>query len=141
MTIQEQIVSGVPEEILMKKPGGRWSIKENIGHLVDLESLHDLRINDFLESRHVLHPADMRNKKTDKAHHNKKDINELLDEFKNVRDNFINRIEQLDEEVLERTSLHTRLNQPMRVIDLAQFISEHDEHHIETIREVILTDQ
>ena len=27
-------VKNVPEELLNKKPGGKWSIKENIGHLM-----------------------------------------------------------------------------------------------------------
>ena len=136
-----RIVNGVSEEILNNKPKGKWSVKENIGHLIDLEELHYKRIDDFLENRHVLHAADMRNKKTDAAHHNKKEINQLLNEFKKVREVFINRIEKLDAEVLERTSLHPRLNQPMRVIDLAQFVSEHDDHHIETIREIVINHQ
>ena len=137
----KQIVTGVPKEILVLKPEGKWSIKENIGHLVDLEELHDKRINDFLENRHVLCAADMKNKKTDDAHHNKKDINLLLDDFKKVREDFIKRIEKLESDVLERTSLHPRLKQPMRVIDLAQFVSEHDDHHIETIRQIIINNQ
>ncbi len=136
-----QIVNGVSEEILNKKPKGKWSVKENIGYLTDLEELHDNRIDDFLENRNVLHAADMKNKKTDAAHHNKKEINQLLNEFKKVRDEFINRIEMLDAEVLEKTSLHPRLNQPMRVIDLAQFVSEHDDHHIEAIREIVINHQ
>ena len=137
----KQIINGVPEEILDKKPEGKWSIKENVGHLIDLEELHDKRIDDFLENRHVLHAADMKNKKTDDARHNRKDINQLVSEFKKVRDEFIRRLESLDAEVLERTSLHPRLKQPMRVIDLAQFVSEHDDYHIETIREIVIDNQ
>jgi len=133
----KKLVAGIPVNILITKPERKWSIKENIGHLVDLEELHDKRIDDFLEKKHILHAADMTNKKTDDAHHNKKEINRLLDEFKKVREDFINRIEKLDVEVLERTSLHPRLKQPMRVIDLAQFVAEHDDHHIETIKQLI----
>ncbi len=135
----KQIVTEVSEKILVKKPEGKWSVKENIGHLIDLEEIHDLRIDDFIEGKHILRAADMSNKKTEKAHHNKKDINLLIEEFIDVRNNFIERIKRLDEEVLTRISLHPRLNQPMRIVDLAQFVSEHDDHHIETIREIIIT--
>ncbi len=38
---------------------------------------------------------------------------------------------------MEKIALHPRLNQPMRVIDLAQFVAEHDDHHIQTINELI----
>jgi hypothetical protein len=137
----KQIVTGVPEEILNKKSHGKWSVKENIGHLADLEELHDKRIDDFLENRHILHAADINNKKTHNAHHNKNDVTLLLDEFKTERDKFINRIEKLDENIYTRISLHPRLNQPMRIIDLAQFIAEHDDHHIETIRQIIFENQ
>jgi len=43
----------------------------------------------------------------------------------------------LDDKVRKQSSIHPRLNQPMRPIDMAQFILEHDEHHIETIKELI----
>jgi DinB superfamily len=136
-----RMVGRLPEEVLIKKMDGKWSIKENIGHLIDLEELHYLRIDDFIEGRHILRAADMGNKKTEKANHNKKDINLLVEEFVDARNNFIKRIEGLDREILTRISLHPRLNQPMRVVDLAQFISEHDDHHIETISDLIYQNQ
>jgi DinB superfamily len=136
-----KMISTLPEEVLIKKTDGKWSIKENIGHLIDLEELHDSRIDDFIEGRHILRAADMSNKKTEKAHHNKKDINLLMEDFVNARNNFIKRIEGLDEEVLTRISLHPRLNQPMRIVDLAQFVSEHDDHHIETISDLVYQNQ
>ena len=32
-------VRGLPAEVLTRRPGGKWSIQENAGHLLDLESL------------------------------------------------------------------------------------------------------
>jgi hypothetical protein len=37
---------------------------------------------------------------------------------------------------VQRTGLHPRLNQPMRVIDLILFIAEHDDHHLARITEL-----
>jgi len=132
-----KIVSSLSEEKLTKKVDGKWSIKENVGHLIDLEELHDGRIDDFLAGKEKLRPADLNNKKTDETIHNSKNISELLERLKIVRENFVKRLKALDERVLTNTSIHPRLNQPMRPIDMAQFVLEHDEHHIETIKEII----
>jgi uncharacterized damage-inducible protein DinB len=132
-----QIISSIPEEMLTKKIDNRWSIKENIGHLIDLEELHDARIDDFIAGKEILRPADLNNRKTDEANHNSKNISQLLIQLKQVRENFLERLSDLDASVRERVAIHPRLNQPMRPIDMAQFVLEHDEHHIQTIKELI----
>ena len=38
-----------------------------------------------------------------------------------------------DDAVQTRTATHPRLGTPMRLIDLALFVAEHDEHHLATI--------
>ena len=132
-----QLVSPLPEEVLTKRIENRWSIKENIGHLIDLEELHDGRIDDFIAGKEILRPADLNNRKTDEANHNNQKIDDLLSELKMVRENFVKRLKHLDVQILSSISKHPRLNQPMRPIDMAQFVSEHDEHHIQTIKGLI----
>ena len=46
-----ELVNPVSEEVLVKKIEENWSVKENIGHLVDLEELHSGRIDDFIEGK------------------------------------------------------------------------------------------
>ncbi|MGB5530111.1 MAG: DinB family protein [Ignavibacteriaceae bacterium] len=132
-----QLVSSLPGELSRKRINDGWSIKENIGHLIDLEELHDGRIDDFLGGKEVLRAADMSNKKTEVANHNSKKINDLLEQLKIKREHFVNRLKHLDQENLLRKSIHPRLNQAMRPIDMAQFVLEHDNHHIQTIKELI----
>src|SRR3970040_1397297 len=50
--------------LLSHHPGGRWSIKENIGHLTDLEALWVQRLDDFDRGAAVLAAADLENRKT-----------------------------------------------------------------------------
>ena len=38
---------------------------------------------------------------------------------------------------LERSARHPRLGTPMRVIDLAYFVAEHDDHHMARLRELV----
>jgi len=132
-----KLVSTLPSYKLTKNIDGKWSIQENIGHLIDLEELHDGRIDDFIAGKEVLRPADMNNKQTDEANHNDKNIIELLSKLKIVRKNFVKRLKTLDTEVLSRSSIHPRLKQQMKPIDMAQFVLEHDKHHIQTIKELI----
>ena len=136
-----KLVSSLPENVLTKKVENRWSIKENIGHLIDLEELHEGRIDDFINGKEILRPADMKNQKTEEANHNSKKLEELLFQFKTVRKNFVKRMKNLDKKILMSSPIHPRLNQPMRPIDMAQFVLEHDEHHIETIQELIAAHQ
>jgi hypothetical protein len=131
------LVQNVPEEKLNRKLNGKWSIKENIGHLADLEELHSGRIDDFIEGKKVLRPADLKNTKTEQANHNSKSLNQIISEFESVREDFLKRIQSLDNEILERQSLHPRLNQQMRPVDMCYFIAEHDDNHIEIIKELI----
>jgi hypothetical protein len=43
----------------------------------------------------------------------------------------------LTDEQLERAALHPRLKTPMRIVDLAYFVAEHDDHHLARVRELM----
>jgi hypothetical protein len=132
-----RLVFSQDEKVLIKRVDNRWSIKENVGHLIDLEEIHDGRIDDFIAGKEILRPAEPKNLKTNEANHNSKNIKDLTAQFKNVRENFVKRMKNLDVKILSSSSIHPRLKQPMRPIDMAQFVLEHDEHHIQTIKELI----
>ena len=114
-----------------------WSVKQNIGHLTDLEELHEDRIDDFKNGLKTLRPADMTNLKTNEANHNNVPVIKLISDFRNVRNHFISLIENKIEEELLVSAIHPRLNQPMRLIDMAYFVAEHDDQHLAIIREII----
>lgn len=132
----EELVSLLPSSHLTKQIGGDWSIQEHIGHLWDLEELHDRRIDDYLKRAETLQPADTKNEKTYKAKHNAKKVQQILSEFRTSRKHFVDRLEGLDDDTLAFVSLHPRLKQPMRVVDFAFFVAEHDDHHITSMREI-----
>ena len=135
------LVDGLPDDKISFKPNGKWSIKEHIGHLSDLEELHEGRIDDFIARKQTLRAADMSNAKTNKAHHNDRPIHELLDEFAFKRIIFISRLESLDDETQEFQSMHPRLQVHMKPVDMAFFTAEHDDHHLASIREIIDGDE
>src|SRR3954469_2040846 len=129
-------VRGLPPAVLIRKPEGKWSIQENAGHLLDLESLWDQRLDDYDAGTKELHPADLKNRKTHAAAHNDRPISELLAEFTSVRGRIVDRLARMSPAELGRTALHPRLQQPMSVVDLCFFVAEHDDHHLRTIEEL-----
>jgi hypothetical protein len=129
----EETISSLSPSILTTQVDNGWSIQENVGHLLDLEPLHESRIDDFLSHAKVLRAADLQNRKTKEASHNTQQIKTLLSSFRSARLNFVKRLEELDENTISRTAIHPRLNKPMRMIDMAFFTAEHDDHHLATI--------
>ena len=126
----EKIVMDLPDEKLSRKKNNEWSMKEQLGHLYDLEDLWFGRIEDFLAGAKTLRAADMTNAKTHSANHNSKSYGELFLQFVNARMQLIERVENFDESTVLLTALHPRLQTPMRLIDSIFFIAEHDDHHI-----------
>jgi len=113
----EDIVKSLPEEILIARENDSWSIKENAGHLLD-------------------RPADLTNRKTHEANHNATPLETILQSFRMHRMEMIERLENMDETAITRTSLHPRLNAPMRLLDMMFFVAEHDDQHLARISEL-----
>lgn len=133
----ESTLKNLPDEKLSFKKGGKWSVKEVVGHLYDLEELWNGRIDDFLEHKEKLRAADMSNAKTSAANHNSKSIDELLNQFKIARNSLIDRVKDIDEKTALITALHPRLQTPMRLVDSLFFVAEHDDHELTKIRLLI----
>jgi uncharacterized damage-inducible protein DinB len=130
-------VNDLSEEVLNKKINGHWSIKENIGHLIDLEPLWVGRLEDILKGEEFLRIADLLNSKTDQANHNSKTTKDLLSAFRDARSKTIKRIIKLNESEIFLSALHPRLKTPMRTMDHFLFVAEHDDHHLVTIQSII----
>lgn len=110
-----------------------WSVKEHLGHLSDLEELWWKRLEDFQQHKPQLSAADLTNTKTSEASHNEKSLEQLLQFFTIERQKTLEGIYAFDEQILSLSSIHPRLQQPMRLIDSLFFVAEHDDHHISAI--------
>lgn len=123
----------LPREVLTRREGDAWSAQEQAGHLLDLGALDLGRLDDYAAGLELLRPADLGNRKTHEADHNADSIERILASFRAERGEFVRRLDDFDLEFVARTALHPRLQVPMRVIDLAYFIAEHDDHHLARI--------
>ncbi len=132
----EALVADLSNDVLTGSDGSGWSIQENVGHLIDLGYLALQRVEEIMAGKDVLVAADMTNRKTNEANHNTRNIADLLTEFRRERAQLVARLEQLDESDWSKSALHPRLQQPMRIVDIAYFDSEHDDYHLARISEL-----
>ena len=132
-----EMVKSSSDKDLSKRMNEKWSVKDHIGHLTDLEELHVHRFHEFILGKEILSPADIKNQSTTDANHNKKKLKKLIKEFKKSRLQFIQQLERANEELINRKSIHPRLKIPMRLVDMTYFICEHDDHHLTKIRSLI----
>ena len=124
-------------EILTKRDGERWSIQENAGHLLDLESLVKQRLDEYLAGAKELHAADMSNRKTYEAEHNQIAIGTILKDFRDYRMQLVDRLDDLSPEAFAAVAHHPRLDVQMRLVDMLFFQAEHDDFHLARISELI----
>ena len=133
----EERVGPLPAPTLQARVDDKWSIQENVGHLCDLEPLWIRRAEQVLAGETELAVADLTNRPTDDAHHNDAALDHILKHFRALRLRFVSLLEGATGQALERSARHPRLGTPMRLIDIAFFTAEHDDHHLARITELI----
>lgn len=132
----EEKFKSIPPDLLSHQADGTWSIKENLGHLSDLEPLWQQRLDDIITGRIELSPTDLQNTRTTIAGHNDVSVEQLLQQFRQVRARTITLLEAIDEAAVFKSALHPRLKTPMRTMDLFLFVADHDDHHLARITEL-----
>jgi len=133
----EEKFRSIPADILAVRIDGTWTIKENVGHLTDLEPLWQGRLDDILNGKTELRTTDLSNTKTTEANHNTVPIEKLLSDFRAIRNKTVLLLENITEEQVFMSALHPRLKTPMRTMDLFLFVAEHDDHHLARITELV----
>lgn len=133
----EDRLDGRSHDLLTHRDGDAWSIQEHAGHLLDLEELTQRRLDELEAGVATLHAADMSNRKTWDAGHNLRPVAGVLADFRRRREATVARVEPWPPEAFARTSLHPRLQAPMRAVDLLYFQAEHDDYHLSCITELL----
>jgi len=133
----EELVGNCSREILTRKAGEKWSAQEQVGHLLDLESLWLKRLEDFVQGHAELSTTDLSNRKTHEANYNSQDIESVLTDFREARARLVERAGKVDPTLYSRVLVHPRLQKPMRLVDHLYFVAEHDDHHLASIWQLI----
>jgi ribosomal protein S18 acetylase RimI-like enzyme len=123
----------VPESVLSEKLDGKWSIKQNVGHLAEVDEIALKRISEIINGISPMSPAVFE----PKHHYNSMNIDDVLKLFRKNRNENLLAYKKLRPGELQRSSLHPRLKVLMNPIDLAYFDAEHDDHHLVRINEIL----
>ena len=128
-------VADIPEDILSTQLDGKWSVKQNIGHLAEVDEIALRRIDEMIQGISPMSPAIFPTQQD----YNSMPVMEVLNHFHKNRLRNIERYSQLTEAELLRSALHPRLKVQMTPVDLAFFDAEHDDHHLVRINEILNT--
>ena len=128
--------AGLDAETLTLRLGDKWSIQQNVGHLLDLEELWATRVQEYARGTATLTTWDVTNEKTERAGHNERPLAVLLAEFARTRAKWLARLAPLATADYARSARHPRLGTEMRLIELLVFVAEHDDHHLARIFEL-----
>ena len=129
----EEAVRGLSREQLITRPGGKWSIQENAGHLLDEENLFRTRVREFLAGAESLTPAPYA---SIELKHNGAAIESILERFRCARVQDLAELATLQPDDFARTAWHGRLQVSIRLVDHLFFFAEHDDHHLARIWEL-----
>ena len=129
----ESKVKGVSNEVLSTQLKGKWSVKQNIGHLAEVDEISTKRIGEIISGVAQLSPAVFE----PRGDYNNQDVRDVLNFFRTNRLNNLKRYAELAERDLIKSSLHPRLKVQMTPVDLAWFDAEHDDHHLVTINTIL----
>lgn len=128
----EAKVRGVSDKVLSEKYNGKWSIKQNIGHLAEVDLVSNKRIDEMKSGAATLSPAVFEPKD-----YNPWPVEKVVAFFREARLSNLDKYKNIREADLLKGSIHPRLKLKMTPIDLAFFDAEHDDHHILKISDII----
>jgi hypothetical protein len=131
----EHKVKDISEDVLSHKLDGKWSIKQNIGHLAEVDEIALKRLHEIKTGISPMSPAVFE----PRHDYNAGTIANVLDYFTENRLSNISAYKNISNEDIIKSSLHPRLKVHMTPIDLAYFDAEHDDHHLVRINEILRT--
>ena len=125
-------VKGIDDKILSTRFNDKWSVKQNIGHLAEVDEIANKRLDEMVQGVSPMSPAVF-----EPQDYNPWTIEKVVDLFKNNRLKNLKKYQSLAESDLLKASLHPRLKIMMTPVDLAWFDAEHDDHHLVTIDRIL----
>jgi uncharacterized damage-inducible protein DinB len=130
----QRLTADVPDGVPHQQHEGKWSIAQNIGHLSDVETLWQERLEDLRQGRAVYTPADPARFQAAALRHQERSLAAMVAELGERRALLCEALLSAPPALMSASAFHERLQVPMRLVDCAQFYAEHDDHHLLRVR-------
>jgi uncharacterized damage-inducible protein DinB len=127
------ILSIPADKLLHRYAEGKWTIKEIVMHLIDMERIYSYRALRFARNDQTILPGFDADKYILHSGANERDISDLLNEFEAVRHSTIALLNGFAGEALLRTGVMN--GHPVSVRALAYHIAGHELHHVDVIKD------
>lgn len=132
------LLAGVsPERANYAYEPGKWTIKEVIGHMIDVERVMSFRALWLARNDRTELPGFDENQWVPAANFASRTLDDLLEEYQAVRAATIHLAKHLDAEALARHGIVSGKNMSVRA--LFYIIAGHERHHAVLVRERYLT--
>jgi hypothetical protein len=112
---------------------GKWTVKEVVGHMSDVERVMSYRALCIARSDHTPLPSFDENAWVPAAKFGRLELHQLLDEFMAVRQATIHLLNELEPEAFQRKG--TASNKSISVRALFYIIAGHERHHVKLFHE------
>ena len=112
---------------------GKWTIKEVLQHIIDAERIFAYRALRFARKDNTPLPSFDENLFADNAKADKRDWQEMVDEFKVVRKSSEYLFNSFDDDQLDATGISN--NSPVYVLGIGFVLVGHPLHHMRIIKE------
>jgi hypothetical protein len=134
MTDTARILRAVrPEKADFAYAPGKWSVKEVIGHMGDVERVMAYRALRFARNDATPLPGFDENTYVPAAIFGRRNIDDLVDELEVIREATTQLLRHLDEAALARRGVANGAEVSVRA--LAYIIAGHERHHLRVLRE------
>ena len=129
----EKKLKSASDERLSKQLNGKWSVKQNVGHLAEVDEIANKRIDEMVSGISPMSPAVFE----PRHNYNSMSVDSLIEHFAIRRRSNLKKYSELSDEDLNKKSLHPRLKVMISPVDLAWFDAEHDDHHLVKINFIL----
>lgn len=130
----QQLVPYIPEDKgRYRYAEGKWTIKEVIGHMMDVERVFAYRALRFSRNDQTPLPPFDENAYAPEANAHSRDIQQLAREMKRLRETTLDLFASFSPEMLARQG--TASNKRLSVLHLGYIIAGHDIHHHKILHE------
>ena len=121
------------EQLLYRYAEGKWSIKDIFCHLIDCERIYNYRALCIARGDKTELPGFEENDYAKTANADKRDIRDIISEYKSVRASSIELFKSFNEEMLLRTGIANGSARSVRAIGYS--LAGHEIHHLNVIKE------